>query len=144
MGTLNAFQMLRRGEMRTAGFFQEICGAEKVDSIMRDAPRVLLGDESVLFAGYLEACPTVIDFTEFCYCELGCGEALQGCSSIQTDGSWIWRRDFSHYVSKHGISPGEDFLRSVRIRNYMAVEWSELDEGITQEVIKIVWPDATD
>lgn len=37
-----------------------------------------------------------------------------GCSSLVTDGAWLWRKDFPHYLEVHHVSLPETFLDHVR------------------------------
>ena len=37
-----------------------------------------------------------------------------GCSSLMTDGSWLWRRDFPHYVETHHVLLPHAFTAHVR------------------------------
>lgn len=41
-----------------------------------------------------------------------------GCSSLVTDGTWLWRKDFSHYLETHHVSLPGTFLDHVRGLNY--------------------------
>ncbi|MBM9504049.1 hypothetical protein [Actinacidiphila acididurans] len=41
-----------------------------------------------------------------------------GCSSLVTDGAWLWRQDFPHYLETHHVSLPETFLEHVRRLNY--------------------------
>ncbi|WP_317441042.1 hypothetical protein [Streptomyces collinus] len=41
-----------------------------------------------------------------------------GCSSLMTDGSWLWRQDFPHYVETHHVSLPSTFLEQVRSLKY--------------------------
>src|SRR4051812_12044262 len=41
-----------------------------------------------------------------------------GCSSLVTDGTWLWRQDFPHYVETHHVSLPGAFIEHVRSLNY--------------------------
>ncbi|WP_369220588.1 hypothetical protein AB5J52_00170 [Streptomyces sp. R39] len=41
-----------------------------------------------------------------------------GCSSLVTDGTWLWRQDFPHYLETHHVSLPQTFLEHVRSLNY--------------------------
>ncbi|MFI5676382.1 hypothetical protein [Streptomyces cellulosae] len=41
-----------------------------------------------------------------------------GCSSLVTDGSWLWRQDFPHYVETHHVSLPDAFIEHVRGLNH--------------------------
>ncbi|MEU7031049.1 hypothetical protein AB0A60_30720 [Streptomyces sp. NPDC046275] len=41
-----------------------------------------------------------------------------GCSSLVTDGAWLWRQDLPHYVETHHVLLPEAFTRHVRGLNY--------------------------
>jgi hypothetical protein len=40
-------------------------------------------------------------------------------SSIQTDGDWLWRQDYAYYVRRHNVIVPDDFLTTIRERNYV-------------------------
>lgn len=63
---------------------------------------------------YLADSPVVAEFTETDRCLLGCGENLVGCSSLFTDGSWVWRRDLAHYVGRHGVLLPPELVERMR------------------------------
>jgi hypothetical protein len=33
-----------------------------------------------------------------------------GCSSLLTDGTWLWRRDLAHYVERYHVEVPDDFV----------------------------------
>jgi hypothetical protein len=39
-------------------------------------------------------------------------------SSVLTDGEWLWRQDFAHYVGRHHVEVPADFLELIRRRGY--------------------------
>ncbi|MYQ96940.1 hypothetical protein GTY20_39910, partial [Streptomyces sp. SID4946] len=41
-----------------------------------------------------------------------------GCSSLATDGAWLWRLDFPHYLETHHVALPQTFLEHVRSLNY--------------------------
>jgi hypothetical protein len=41
-----------------------------------------------------------------------------GCSSPVTDGAWLWRKDFPHYLETHHVTGPERFLDHVRGPNH--------------------------
>ena len=41
-----------------------------------------------------------------------------GCSSLLSDGSWLWRLDFPHYVETHHVALPDAFLDHVRGLHY--------------------------
>ncbi|MFJ6700011.1 hypothetical protein ACIQM4_28725 [Streptomyces sp. NPDC091272] len=41
-----------------------------------------------------------------------------GCSSLLTDGTWIWRQDFPHYLETHHVLLPETFIKHARDLNY--------------------------
>ncbi|MFD5596727.1 hypothetical protein [Streptomyces griseorubiginosus] len=71
--------------------------------------------ETAAFAvAYLAAAPMVAAFTETEQCLQGCGENLVGCSSLFTDGCWVWRGDLGHYVGRHGVTLPVGFVERMR------------------------------
>ena len=43
-------------------------------------------------------------------------------SSILTDGQWLWRQDYAHYVSRHDVEVPAEFLALIRSRDYAVPE----------------------
>ncbi|MEW1552197.1 hypothetical protein [Streptomyces tsukubensis] len=41
-----------------------------------------------------------------------------GCSSLVTDGLWLWRLDFPHYVETYHVRLPSDFIEHARENNY--------------------------
>ncbi|MBW8818036.1 MULTISPECIES: hypothetical protein [unclassified Streptomyces] len=71
-------------------------------------------DIAAFAVAYLTGSPVVAEYTETEQCLLGCGENLVGCSSLFTDGSWVWRRDLQHYVGRHGVVLPSEFVERMR------------------------------
>jgi hypothetical protein len=46
-------------------------------------------------------------------------------SSILTDGDWLWRQDFAHYVGRHNVAVPAEFLRLIRERQYIVPDVDE-------------------
>ncbi|MEU8607371.1 hypothetical protein AB0C29_05155 [Actinoplanes sp. NPDC048791] len=43
-------------------------------------------------------------------------------SSILTDGDWLWRHDYAHYVGRHDVEVPPEFLDLIRSRDYAVPE----------------------
>ncbi|MCD9875061.1 hypothetical protein [Streptomyces guryensis] len=99
--------MLRVGFVRE--FFADPVDLPGIHELTRSDSREW--QETAAFAvAYLAASPVVAEFTETEQCLLGCGENLVGCSSLFTDGSWVWRGDLRHYVGRHGVTLPTEFV----------------------------------
>lgn len=76
-------------------------------------------DEAGLVA-YLDAGHVLIDVTEAGR-DVITGAVHRnspGCSSLVTDGAWLWRQDFPHYLETHHVSLPEAFTAHVRSLDY--------------------------
>ncbi|MFE5206886.1 hypothetical protein [Streptomyces sp. NPDC056600] len=76
-------------------------------------------DEAELVA-YLDAGHVLIDVMEGGH-DVVTGRAHRrsaGCSSPVTDGTWLWRLDFPHYVETHHVALPGRFLEHVRGLRY--------------------------
>ncbi|MFD8258642.1 hypothetical protein ACFV19_06750 [Streptomyces griseoluteus] len=76
-------------------------------------------DEAGLVA-YLDAGHVLMDVMEAGH-DVITGSAHRhsaGCSSLLTDGTWLWRQDFPHYVETHHVSLPGAFIEHVRSLNY--------------------------
>ncbi|MGW0422823.1 hypothetical protein [Streptomyces sp. NPDC003015] len=106
-----ALAMLRVGFVRE--FFEGPVDLPGIRELMRSD-----SEERRETAAFAVAClagsPAVAEFTETEQCLLGCGENLVGCSSLFTDGSWVWRGDLGHYVGRHGVTLPPEFVERMR------------------------------
>ncbi|MEU9407859.1 hypothetical protein AB0E08_19555 [Streptomyces sp. NPDC048281] len=103
--------MLRVGFVRE--FFEGPVDLPGIDELTRSDSGEWQGTAAVAVA-YLAGSPVVAEFTETGQCLLGCGENLVGCSSLLTDGAWVWRRDLAHYVGRHGVMLPAEFVERMR------------------------------
>ncbi len=87
---------------------------------------------------YLAAGTVVAAFTETEPCLLGCGENLVGCSSLLTDGSWVWRGDLRHYVGRHGVTLPAGFVE--RMREFDGKPpIGEVDASVARLALRSAW-----
>ncbi|MET8076902.1 hypothetical protein [Streptomyces sp. NPDC005303] len=95
-------------------------------------------ETAALAVAYLAAAPVVAEFTETEQCLLGCGENLVACSSLFTDGSWVWRGDLRHYVGGHGVTLPTEFVE--RMREF---EWKPpvdvVDAAVARLALQTAW-----
>ncbi len=103
------------------GFYDEFAqGSGQTNGSVHDAVRPAGEPDEADLVAYLDAGHVLIDVTE------SCPDAItgtnhrhsQGCSSPVTDGVWLWRRDFPHYVETHHVLLPAAFLDHVRRLNY--------------------------
>ncbi|MFF3420057.1 hypothetical protein ACFYW9_36115 [Streptomyces sp. NPDC002698] len=99
------------------GFYDELeKGSGQPNGSIRDAVRSVGEPDEADLAAYLDAGHVLIDVME------AGRDAITGsphrhspgCSSLMTDGTWLWRQDFSHYLEIHHVSLPERFLEHVR------------------------------
>lgn len=50
-----------------------------------------------------------------------------GCSSLLTDGLWLWRQDLSHYVRRHHVRLPDEFILHIRSNLYLPPVLSEAE-----------------
>ncbi|MEU0408909.1 hypothetical protein ABZ307_14010 [Streptomyces griseorubiginosus] len=95
-------------------------------------------ETAALAVAYLAASPVVAEFTETDTCLLGCGENLVGCSSLFTDGLWVWRADLRHYVGRHGVTLPREFVERMR-----GFEWKPpvdvVDAPVARLALQTAW-----
>ncbi|MFD7046634.1 hypothetical protein ACFWBS_03185 [Streptomyces mirabilis] len=75
---------------------------------MRDAVQPVGEPDEAELVAYLDACQVLIDVMEAGR-DVITGSSHRhssGCSSLVTDGTWLWRRDFPHYVETHHVPVG--------------------------------------
>ncbi len=103
------------------GFYDELddCSGQPSGSI-RDAVRPVGEPDEADLVAYLDAGHVLLAVMESGH-DVITGSAHRhspGCSSLVTDGTWLWRLDFPHYLETHHVSLPETFLDHVRSLNY--------------------------
>ncbi|MGW3989876.1 hypothetical protein [Streptomyces sp. NPDC004830] len=103
------------------GFYDELddCSGRPNGSI-RDAVRPVGEPDEKDLVAYLDAGHVLLDVME------GGDDVITGkahrhslaCSSLLTDGTWLWRQDFPHYVETHHVALPDAFIAHVRSLNH--------------------------
>ncbi|GAA0801685.1 hypothetical protein [Spirilliplanes yamanashiensis] len=78
-----------------------------------------------VMSAVMEGMTDVIDGRSF--------EEGSGCSSLLTDGTWLWRRDLAHYVEAHNVELPAAFLRQAARGEVPPLSADELAELETIE-----------
>ncbi|WP_406102575.1 hypothetical protein OG698_09380 [Streptomyces sp. NBC_01003] len=103
------------------GFYDELdnrCG--QPNGSIGDAVQPVGEPDEMDLVAYLDAGHALIDVMEGGR-DVITGSAHRhsaGCSSLVTDGSWLWRLDFPHYLETHHVSLPGAFIEHVRSLNY--------------------------
>ncbi|MEU3446808.1 HD domain-containing protein [Streptomyces thermolilacinus] len=83
---------------------------------IRDAVRSVGEPDEARLVAYLDAGHVLLDVMEGGR-DVLTGEPHRhsaGCSSLYTDGAWLWRQDLPHYVETHHVRLPDAFLDHVR------------------------------
>lgn len=103
------------------GFYDELDSRSGQPSgSIRDAVQPIGEPDETDLVAYLDAGHTLIDIMEAGH-DVLTGSAhrhSQGCSSLVSDGAWLWRQDFPHYLETHHVSLPDVFIEHVRSLNY--------------------------
>ncbi|MBT2366050.1 hypothetical protein J7E88_12215 [Streptomyces sp. ISL-10] len=103
------------------GFYNELDGRpDQPNGSIRDAVQATGEPDEAGMVAYLDAGHVLIDVMEAGR-DVITGSAHRhslGCSSLVTDGAWLWRQDFPHYVEAHHVVLPEAFIAHVRGQNY--------------------------
>ncbi|MGW0837268.1 hypothetical protein [Streptomyces prunicolor] len=103
------------------GFYDELdTRSGRPSGSIRDAVRSVGEPDEANLVAYLDAGHVLIDVMEGGH-DVITGSAHRhspGCSSLVTDGAWLWRQDFPHYVETHHVSLPDAFLERVRSLNH--------------------------
>ncbi|MEU8927299.1 hypothetical protein AB0D10_41345 [Kitasatospora sp. NPDC048545] len=103
------------------GFYDELDNRSgQPNGSIRDAVRPVGEPDEMDLVAYLDAGHVLIDVMEAGH-DVITGSTHRhspGCSSLVTDGEWLWRQDFPHYVETHHVSLPDAFLEHVRGLNY--------------------------
>ncbi|MFD8749398.1 hypothetical protein ACFV0O_00200 [Kitasatospora sp. NPDC059577] len=103
------------------GFYDELDNRSgQPNGSIRDAVRPVGEPDEMDLVAYLDAGHVLIDVMEAGH-DVITGSTHRhspGCSSLVTDGEWLWRQDFPHYVETHHVSLPDAFLEHVRGLNH--------------------------
>ncbi|MFE4259249.1 hypothetical protein [Streptomyces sp. NPDC056883] len=103
------------------GFYDELdIRSGQPSGSIRDAVRSVGEPDEPDLVAYLDAGHFLIDVMEGGH-DVITGSTHRhspGCSSLVTDGTWLWRQDFPHYLETHHVSLPQTFLEHVRGLNY--------------------------
>ncbi|MCE0447035.1 hypothetical protein CFC35_24755 [Streptomyces sp. FBKL.4005] len=103
------------------GFYDELDSHPAApNGSVRDAVRPVGEPDEAELVAYLDAGHVLIDVMEAGH-DVITGRAHRhslGCSSLVTDGAWLWRRDFPHYLETHHVLLTEAFIEHVRDLNH--------------------------
>ncbi|CAL9581804.1 hypothetical protein [Streptomyces sp. Tu 3180] len=99
------------------GFYDELDGRSgQPNGSIRDAVRSVGEPDEAELVAYLDSGHVLIDVMEGGH-DVITGDPHRhspGCSSLVTDGTWLWRQDFPHYLETHHVSLPDAFLDHVR------------------------------
>ncbi|MGW5235978.1 hypothetical protein ACWEQU_27740 [Streptomyces nodosus] len=103
------------------GFYDELDNHPgRPNGSIRDAVQPVGEPDEADLVAYLDAGHVLIDVMEAGH-DVITGSAHRhslGCSSLVTDGTWLWRQDFPHYVETHHVLLPEAFIEHVQGLNY--------------------------
>ncbi|WP_181772493.1 hypothetical protein [Amycolatopsis pittospori] len=103
------------------GFYDELeTRSGQPNGSIRDAVRSVGEPDEADLVAYLDAGHVLIDVMEAGH-DVITGSTHRhspGCSSPVTDGTWLWRQDFPHYLEAHHVSLPRTFVEHVRGLNY--------------------------
>jgi hypothetical protein len=103
------------------GFYDELDGHPGQPSgSLHDALQPAGEPDEAGLVAYLDAGHVLIDVMEGGHDVIN-GRAHRhslGCSSLVTDGAWLWRQDFPHYVEAHHVLLPRAFIEHVQNLNY--------------------------
>ncbi|MFJ2215616.1 hypothetical protein ACIQVO_25130 [Streptomyces sp. NPDC101062] len=103
------------------GFYDELDDLpDRPNGSVHDAVRPTGEPDEAALVTYLDAGHALIDVMEGGRDVItGLGHRHSaGCSSLLTDGTWLWRLDFPHYVETHHVVLPESFTEHVRGQGY--------------------------
>lgn len=103
------------------GFYEEFDNHPgRPNGPIRDAVQPVGEPDEADLVAYLDAGHVLIDVMEAGQ-DVITGSAHRhslGCSSLVTDGVWLWRQDFPHYVETHHVLLPNAFMEHVRGLNH--------------------------
>ncbi|MEU6024829.1 hypothetical protein [Micromonospora sp. NPDC047134] len=112
---------MESGQLRTAGMFVEfgpVRSPEPQQSIFDCVTDTELPDLARV-VGYLNSGYVLIDVMDVAEDPFDSGRQVINGATVLTDGDWLWRKDFAHYVRRHRVAVPEQFLTLIRERDYI-------------------------
>ncbi|MGW3652246.1 hypothetical protein [Streptomyces sp. NPDC000878] len=110
-----------QGLLGLLGFYDELDNSPgRPNGSIHDAVRPVGEPDEADLVAYLDAGHVLIDVMEAGH-DVVTGSAHRhslGCSSLVTDGTWLWRLDLPHYVETHHVLLPEAFIEHVRGLNH--------------------------
>ncbi len=103
--------------MRRLGFFDELVGTDACDESMLAAVRSSPDESEAAVVAYLRTGVPVLDVMERRRDVLDATPVAE-TGSLLTDGTWYWREDLAHYVSKYHLQLSDDFLSHVKAHDF--------------------------
>ena len=105
---------------KMVGFYTELDPHDALytGSIL-DAFRNVPADNEEQVVAYLEAGVALIDIMEACHDVITGDRYIVGCSSVFTDGLWIWRKDLPYYVRRYHLELDAEFLNQAAGNGYL-------------------------
>jgi hypothetical protein len=92
-------------------------------------------DEQELIS-YLERGIPLIDIMEAGQDVISGDGYIAGCSSLLSDGTWIWRLDLPYYLSRYHLRLDSEFVEHVRSTHYEAPSLSQTEViSLAREVV---------
>jgi hypothetical protein len=109
--------------IQLVGFYAEL-GPENVIYVgsILDAVRSDPADDEARIVTYLEGGLPLLDIMEKGRDVISGDRYIDGCSSILTDGTWIWRLDLPYYAKRYHLELDAAFLEHVRAADYTIPE----------------------
>lgn len=113
--------MRHNGQLQTVGMFAEfgpVRSTEPQESIFDHVAGEELPDLGQVL-DYLNAGHVLIDVMDIADDPFEPTRQIMNGSTVLTDGDWLWRKDFAHFVRRHRVAVPETFLALVRERDYV-------------------------
>jgi hypothetical protein len=124
-------------DLRPVGFFEELGLASHYVGKMQKMIQGQASANERMVIDYLKSGYVLLDAPETAVDAIDGRARIAGASSLVSDGTWLWRLDLVHYLSKYHLSLPGDFIEHLAQRNYLMSELSESDlEIITTEAIR--------
>ncbi|WP_280179836.1 hypothetical protein [Nocardia cyriacigeorgica] len=105
--------------LRPVGIFREMYsgGHEELPSLFGSFTQRPIDDRSRI-VDYLRAAPPVLDVLDVERDLIDNTHQITSAASLISDGTWIWRVDSIHYLSRYAIDIPDEFLTHVRGLDY--------------------------
>ncbi|MGW5450581.1 hypothetical protein [Nocardia sp. NPDC003979] len=123
-------------ELEPIGIYREMyrSGHDDLPSL-RESRTTHHLDDRALILEYMVAATPVFDVMGSVVDLFDPSTSIRSGQSLISDGTWLWRVDSIHYLTRYDLAIPEEFVEHVRARNYQPVTDVDLADEVYDAAI---------